>query len=109
VVLKVKFAPTGPAIRPMRNAVMADSATAIVTWPVDVWFAGSRTFRAELNFGPRPIQRIILDPKCRFPDGDVRDNMWPRDTTITATGAPRTPAPGQGGGQFGQQSRCYGS
>src|SRR5262249_4726057 len=42
VVLEVKFAARGPAIRPMRQAVMVDSLTARVTWPVDVWFGGSR-------------------------------------------------------------------
>ena len=96
VVLKVRFAPQGPAIRPMRNATMTDSVTAIVTWPVDVWFGGSRTFQADLDFGPRRIERIILDPACRFPDRVVTDNMWPRDTTVTAQG-------GLGG------ARCYGS
>ena len=109
VVLKVKFAQAGPAIRPMPNSTMADSITAIVTWPVDVWFSGSRTFQGVLNFGPRHIDKIILDPSCRFPDRDVSDNMWPRDTTITATGAPRGPAGGQVVGPAGGGSRCYGS
>jgi len=98
VVLKVRFAPAGPAIRPMRNAVMVDSATAVVTWPVDVWFGGSRTFQAVLDFGPRRIERIIFDPACRFPDRDPSDNMWPRD-----------PAAAQGGqGGPGGGGACYG-
>jgi hypothetical protein len=62
----------------MPNAVMTDSATAVVTWPVDVWFAGSRTFNAALTFGARKIERITLDPGCRFPDKDPSDNVWPR-------------------------------
>jgi hypothetical protein len=78
VVLEVKFAATGPAIRPMRNAVMKDSVTAIVTYPVDVWFAGSKTFNAVLDFGLRKIERVRLDPDCRFPDHDASDNAWPR-------------------------------
>jgi len=78
VVLKVTFAPTGPAIKPMSNARMVDDRTAIVTWPVDVWFAGSRTFNATLNFGGRAIEKVLLDPGCRFPDKDPSDNMWPR-------------------------------
>jgi len=78
VVLEVKFAPGAQAIRPMRNAVVKDSVTAIVTYPVDVWFAGSRTFDAVLDFGSRPVQRIRLDPGCRFPDRDASDNVWPR-------------------------------
>ena len=53
VVLKVQFAATGPAIKPMANAKMVDDTTAIVTWPVDVWFNGSRTFQAVLDFGGR--------------------------------------------------------
>ncbi len=78
VVLEVKFAPTGAAIRPMRNAVMQDSVTALVTYPVDVWFAGSRTFTADLMFGGRAIERITLDPGCRFPDRNPADNVWTR-------------------------------
>jgi hypothetical protein len=78
VVLQVQFAPTGPAIRPMANARMTDSVTAIVTYPVDVWFAGGRTFVADLAFGDRAIERIILDPRCRFPDRVPADNVWPR-------------------------------
>ena len=80
VVLKIQFAPTGPAIRSTPNATMIDSATAVVTYPVDVWFGGSRTFVATLDFGPRAIQRIVLDPHCRFPDRDPKDNVWPRAT-----------------------------
>jgi len=78
VVLAVHFAPTGPAIRRMTNAQQVDDSTAIVTYPVDVWFSGSRTFEARLEFGARRIERIVLDPHCRFPDRDVTDNTWPR-------------------------------
>jgi hypothetical protein len=76
VVLEVKFAANGPAIRPMKNAVMKDATTAIVTWPVDVWFSGSRTFTADLVFGGRKIEKITLDPFGRFPDRDPKDNVW---------------------------------
>lgn len=93
VVLKVRFASAGATIRAMRNAVMTDSVTAVVTWPVDVWFGGSKTFNAVLEFGARPIEKISLDPQCRFPDRDVTDNMWPREV-------PAAPAPGQ------QAPRC---
>ena len=89
VVLKVRFAPTGPAIRPMANATMADSVTAIVTWPVDVWFAGSRTFAAGLEFGARPIEQIVLDPFCRFPDRESVDNVWPRSPAPAPSGQRR--------------------
>jgi hypothetical protein len=91
VVLEVKFAPGSQAIRPMKNAVMKDSLTAIVTYPVDVWFPGRKTFDAVLDFGSRPIQRIRLDPSCRFPDRDPSDNFWPRSA------APAEPPQGQGG------------
>jgi hypothetical protein len=77
VVLKVTFAPSGPAIKPMANAKMLDAATAVVTWPVDVWFNGSRTFDAKLDFGGRPITAIQLDPDGRFPDRKPEDNTWP--------------------------------
>jgi hypothetical protein len=76
VELEVKFAPTGAPIEPMSNARMIDDVTAIVTWPVDVWFSGNRTFQAELDFGQRTIQKIILDPAARFPDRDPSDNEW---------------------------------
>ena len=56
-----------------------------MTWPVDVWFNGSRTFQAALDFGGRPITKITLDPGCRFPDRDPSDNVWPKPA------APATP------------------
>jgi hypothetical protein len=78
IVLKVTLAASGPAIKPMSNAKMIDDHTAIVTWPVDVWFPGSRTFTANLDFGGRHVESILLDPDCRFPDKHPSDNMWPR-------------------------------
>lgn len=54
------------------------------TWPVDVWFSGSRTFRAELDVGGQAIQRITFDPGCRFPDADPSDNVWSADGTMSA-------------------------
>jgi hypothetical protein len=78
VILKVEFAPAGPAIRPMSNSRMLDAGTALVTYPVDVWFPGARTFNAILDFGGRPITKITLDPNGRFPDRDPTDNVWPR-------------------------------
>ena len=78
VVFKVQFAPSGHAIKAMANSRMTDSLTAIVTFPVDVWFDGSRTFKATLDFGGRKIDHITLDPFGRFPDRDPADNAWPR-------------------------------
>ena len=111
VVLQVKFAAKGAAMKPMKNAVMQDSVTATVTYPVDVWFAGSRTFVANLNFGGRKIERVLLDPGCRFPDHDTSDNVWPREAA-PAAGAPAVPcinrqtfpttAPVAGGGRGGR-------
>ena len=96
VVLEVKFANGSQPIRTMRNAVMKDAQTAIVTFPVDVWFGGRKTFDAVLDFGTRPIERIRLDPGCRFPDHDPTDNVWPRRTS-----APAEPAAGAQGGRRG--------
>jgi hypothetical protein len=62
----------------MPNSRMTDSVTAVVTWPVDVWFSGSRTFQAVLDFGGRAIEKITLDPAGRFPDRDPSDNVWLR-------------------------------
>jgi hypothetical protein len=87
VVLRVTFDATGPAIKPMANAVMQDSVTAIVTWPVDVWFSGRRTFDAVLTFGKRRISQVMFDPGCRFPDRTPADNVWPRDSTSTTAAA----------------------
>ena len=78
VVLKVQLADTGAPIRPMPNARTVDATTAIVTWPVDVWFNGSRTFDAVLDFGGRQITGVTLDPSCRFPDRNPGDNVWPK-------------------------------
>lgn len=91
VVLKVRFAAEGPAVKPMQNARMIDDRTALVTWPVNVWFNGSRTFQAALDFGERTIETITLDPSCRFPDRDASDNVWPKAATGTTAG-------GTGGG-----------
>ncbi len=105
VVLKVDFAPQGPPITPMDNSVMDGPTSAIVTYPADVWFSGSRTFVADLAFGPRPIETITLDPRCRFPDSDTADNFWPRSA------APTPPAGrgfGPGGGGQGGTRNCYG-
>jgi hypothetical protein len=86
VILKVEFAPTGPPIRPMSNSRMTNATTAVVTYPVDVWFAGARTFNADLDFGGRAISRITVDPAGRFPDRDPADNVWPRAAAAPKTG-----------------------
>jgi hypothetical protein len=78
VVLKVTLAASGPAVKLMANAKMLDATTAIVTYPVDVWFIGNRTFQATLDFGGRAVESIALDPDGRFPDKDPSDNVWPR-------------------------------
>jgi hypothetical protein len=80
VVLRVQFAVDGPPLKLMPNARMQDTTTAIVTWPVDVWFNGSRTFDAVLDFGGRTITSVVLDPMGRFPDRNAADNAWPRKT-----------------------------
>jgi hypothetical protein len=95
VVLKVQFGEGPAAIKPMPNAKMSDANTAVVTWPVDVWFNGSRTFNAVLDFGPRPITAITLDPACRFPDRDPSDNVWPKPAS---SAAPAAGAQGRGRG-----------
>jgi hypothetical protein len=86
VVLRVQLAPGGGTARPMANARLLDANTAEVTYPVDVWFGGSRTFTATLDFG-RPIQQITLDPSCRFPDREPADNVWPRGAAAPACAA----------------------
>lgn len=80
VVLRVRLAPTGPRIRLPANATRVDSVTADIRYPVDVWFGGSRTFTARLDFGGRKVESVVFDPRCRFPDRDPSDNAWPRAT-----------------------------
>lgn len=89
VVLKVKFAATGQALTAAAGSkvMTVDSQTAIVTWPVDVWFNGSRTFDAVIQTGGRKVETITLDPMCRFPDRDPNDNVWPAPATPLAPGA----------------------
>ena len=90
VVLKVDFAADGPPIKPMANAVI-DGNSAMVTWPVDVWFGGSRTFEATLDFGKRKIEKITLDPRGRFPDRNTADNVWPAEAAAAPATAPTSP------------------
>jgi hypothetical protein len=85
IVLRVQFAADGPALKPMANAKI-EGNSALVTWPVDVWFAGARTFPAVLDFGGRAITSIQLDPSCRFPDRDASDNVWPKGTPVRPCG-----------------------
>ena len=85
VILKIDFAPSGAPIRPMPNSRMTTANSAIVTYPVDVWFSGNRTFTANLDFGGRPISRITLDPNGRFPDKNASDNVWPRGQATPKT------------------------
>ncbi len=89
VVLKVKFAALGQLPRPVANATvkLLDPQTALITWPVDVWFNGNRAFSAAFDAGGRKIEMITLDPACRFPDRDPNDNVWPPPTTPLAPGA----------------------
>lgn len=89
VVLKVKFAAAGPALKAGAGAAvtMVDPQTAILTWPVEVWFNGSRTFDAVIETGGRKIESITLDPMCRFPDRDPNDNVWPAPQPRPAAGA----------------------
>jgi hypothetical protein len=78
IVLRVSFPASGPRPRLMPNMRMTDSVTGIITYPVDVWFGGNRTFVAELDFGGALPGQILLDPFGRFPDRSLADNVWPR-------------------------------
>lgn len=84
VVLKVEFEPEGPAIKKVDNAKMIDVNTALVTWPVTVWFDGKRDFDAVMNFGERKIKKITFDPHGRFPDSNPWDNVWPKSAGAAA-------------------------
>ena len=79
VVLRVEFKRPNPKRKMMTNAIAQQDGSAIVTWPVEVWFDGRRTFDAELAFAIDDIAKITLDPGGRFPDADKKDNTWPRN------------------------------
>lgn len=76
IVLKVKFEEEGPLIPSMPNAMMISENSAIVSWPVDIWFDGSREIELALSFGDRVVTKITLDPDGRFPDSNPDDNVW---------------------------------
>jgi hypothetical protein len=77
VVLRVTVAPTGSKVTWPAGAQIVDSTTAMITAPVDVWFAGARRHTTSLELGGRAVTSVMLDPQCRFPDKDLTDNVWP--------------------------------
>lgn len=79
VVLRVEFEDGSEAIKTMPDSKVVDENTVEVTWPVDVWWEGSRHFEAVLDFGARKIKKVTLDPHGRFPDREISDNVWLRE------------------------------
>jgi hypothetical protein len=77
VVLDITFSGRPPAIAGMKNAQVSGN-TVRVTYPVDVWFDGRRTFDAVMRFGGQKIVKVVVDPDARFPDSNQADNVWPR-------------------------------
>lgn len=55
-----------------------DKTDQTFTFPVDVWFNGSKTYKAVLDLKGKAFDKIQLDPGGRFPDHNVADNAWPR-------------------------------
>ena len=81
VILEFKLAKGAaikPAAGPSPRTEMKDADTMVATWPVDVWFNGSRTFTATVDTGGRKVESVMFDPGCRFPDHDPSDNVWPK-------------------------------
>ena len=81
VILEFKLA-KGVALKPVAGTSpkieMKDADTMVATWPVDVWFAGARSFKATVDTGGRKVESVMFDPNCRFPDHDATDNVWPK-------------------------------
>lgn len=94
IVLPVRLTTTGPAIKAPANARMVDGNNAVVTIPVDVWFGGSRSYDAVLDFGGRAVESLAFERFGRFPDRDATDNVWLRAAASVATAG--------GGGRGGQ-------
>ncbi|MEZ4455155.1 MAG: M1 family aminopeptidase [Gemmatimonadales bacterium] len=77
VIAEVGVGPAGAGPAPRTTGMtLVDDHTVRVTFPVEIWFGGARTFSAAFEFG-RPVERIVLDPGCRFPDRNPADNVWP--------------------------------
>jgi hypothetical protein len=55
-----------------------DKTEQTFTFPVDVWFNGSKTYKAVLDLKGKAFDKIQLDPAGRFPDRNTADNAWPR-------------------------------
>jgi hypothetical protein len=55
-----------------------DKTEQTFTFPVDVWFSGSKTYKAVLDLKGKAFDKILLDPGARFPDRNVANNSWPR-------------------------------
>jgi hypothetical protein len=77
VVLDVIFAGSPPSVKSMKNATVSGN-TVRVTYPVDAWFGGRRTFDAVMPFGGQKITKVVVDPDARFPDSNETNNVWPR-------------------------------
>jgi hypothetical protein len=77
IVLDFTFAGSPPSISGLKNATVSGN-TVRVTYPVDVWFDGHRTFDAVMPLSGQKITRVVVDPDARFPDSDEADNVWPR-------------------------------
>ena len=77
IVLHVELKDPNARREMQKNAIAQQDGSVIVTWPVDVWFGGDRSFDAELGFAKNDIAKITLDPGGRFPDANKRDNTWP--------------------------------
>jgi len=93
IVLKLQLAPGSAPIKAPANATVTGD-TVVVTYPVDVWFTGvSKTFKADIQLEGRKVEKVILDPHCRFPDRDPSDNVWPR---ASASASAETRGQGRG-------------
>ena len=68
----------GDAPMPVLLAVTLESGEARrVTVPVDVWLAGARRHRVELDV-PGRVERVEIDPEDVFPDVDRTNDLWVR-------------------------------
>jgi hypothetical protein len=95
IVLKLQLAPGNAPIKAPSNATVTGD-TVVVTFPVDVWFGGvSKTFKADIQLGGRKVEKVTLDPHCRFPDRDPSDNVWPRASAASTAIDARGPARGR--------------
>ncbi|MFV0389022.1 MAG: M1 family metallopeptidase [Pyrinomonadaceae bacterium] len=76
VILQVDLKEPDTKLQKLKGVNIITAKQAVFRWEENVWFDGSRDFKAKLPIKAANIEKITLDPKGRFPDSDLTDNVW---------------------------------